>query len=161
MKRVAAVAVVVVLMGASGVLGGWLNRGVSPDELDRESRKRVSLGSGRFELSAEQAGEPLLVDKFAGDVVYDLTSATADTNVRIEHGFGDVTVIAPEGVAVRLFGRNDGIGQWTLSGFRPVGDYLVNDVFDDDGEYAEVLLFRGVGSVRLVAAESADAVAQD
>lgn len=154
MKRVVLITVILVLMGASGVLGGWLNRGISPDELDRQSRERVSLEADRFELTAEQAGEPLLVDKFSGDVVYDLTAATADTNIRIEHGFGDVTVIAPKGVGVRLYGRNDGIGQWTLSGFRPLGDYLVNDVYDEDGENAEVLLFRGAGSVRLVAAES-------
>lgn len=152
MKRVVALAVVLVLMGVSGVVGGWLNRGMSPDELDRASRKRVSLGSERFQLSAEEAGEPLLVDKFSGDVVYNLTAATEDTNVRIEHGFGDVTVIAPEGVGVRLYGRNDGIGQWTLSGFRPLGAYLVNDVFDEDGDNAEVLLFRGAGSVRLMTA---------
>jgi len=153
MKRVAVVATVLVLMGVSGVVGGWLNRGVSPDELDRASRKHVSIDAERFELAAEQAEEPLLLENFSGDVVYDLRAATQDTNVRIEHGFGDVTVIAPKEVGVRLYGRDDGIGQWRLSGFRPLGKYLVNDVFDGAGKNAEVLLFRGVGSVRLITEE--------
>lgn len=151
MKRFVLIVAVLVLMGVSGVLGGWLNRGMSPDEVDRESRERLSLGrADHFELAPEQASEPLLVEKFAGDVVYDLTAATSETNVRIEHGFGDVTVIAPEGVGVRLYGRNDGIGQWTLSGFRPFGEYLVSDRFVEGDGNAEILLFRGTGSVRLL-----------
>jgi len=155
MKRMATIGLVLVLMGVSGVVGGWLNRGMSPDELDRAGRTRVTVGSAeRFELLPTQAGEPLLVEDFFGDVIYDLTAATGATNVRIEHGFGDVTVIAPVGVGVRLYGRNDGVGDWELSGFRPEGAYLVNDMFDGDGENAEVLLFRGVGSVKVIAAES-------
>ena len=150
MKRLVLIVCVVVLMGTSGVLAGWLNRDMSPDELDRESRERISLGRAeRFELSPEQASEPLLVMKLAGDSVYDLRAATSETNVRIEHGFGDVTVIAPEGIGVRLYGRNDGIGQWTLSGFRPLGEYLVSDRYVEGEGNAEILLFRGTGSVRL------------
>lgn len=153
MRRVGLVVLVLVLMGVSGVLGGWLNRGTSDDELDRTNRTRTSVGSApHFELTPKQVGQALLVENFAGDVVYDLTAATPDTNVRIEHGFGDVTVIAPEDVGVRLYGRNDGLGKWSLSGFRQVGAYLVNDAFEEGGDNAEVLLLRGTGSVRVLTA---------
>lgn len=155
MKRAGVVVAVLVLLAVTGVLGGWRNRGTSPDEVDRASRHRVPLGSAqRFELAEDHADDPLLVEKFAGDVVYDLRAATPETNVRIEHLFGDVTVIAPKGVSVRLMGRYDGLGQWTLSGFRPLGEHLVNDVYQARGDSAEVRLYRGWGSVRLIAADS-------
>lgn len=141
---------VAVLVGASGVLGGYLNRGASPDQLDRARRTRIDLGWKHRLVLDEPTSKPLLLEKFAGDAVYDLRAARGGANIRIEHGFGDVTLILPAGAGVRVFGRHDGVGRWDTPGFRIEGDYLVNGSYGEADRSLDILLFRGVGNVSVM-----------
>lgn len=153
-RRALLVLAVLALVGVSGVIGGYLNYRPSPDEVDRAQRARIDVGWSHRYVHEGSSGKPVLLEKFFGDAVYDLRAVSEDADIRIEHGFGDVTIIAPVGVGVRIFGRHDGIGEWETPGYRVDGEYLVNDSYGESDVTIDMLLFRGLGRVHVIEAEA-------
>jgi len=66
-------------------------------------------------------------------------------------GVGKVVLRLPEGVGVRITGREDGVGSFAADGFIAQGDSWVNEAYSAaSGPKIELDLTRGVGDVTLV-----------
>jgi len=83
-----------------------------------------------------------------GKTTIDLSGPrTSDITGRIEGGVGDLELILPKGVGVRLTGGDDGIGKRETPGFSRAGDALVNAEWDSAGPMIDLRLTQGVGEV--------------
>jgi hypothetical protein len=86
-----------------------------------------------------------------GRATLDLTGPrTHDLNGRIECGMGDMHLIVPEGVGVRLTGINEGLGNVKAPDFRQSGDALVNSAWEHDGPKIDLDVTHGLGDLDVV-----------
>lgn len=77
-------------------------------------------------------------------------AATGVLACRIEAGLGQVVIRVPDGVAVRITGGKDGIGDFAAPGFTAMGDAWTNKPYDDGSpRRIEIDLRRGVGEFRI------------
>jgi hypothetical protein len=89
-----------------------------------------------------------------GDMTLDLSEPrTHDVHGRIESGVGDLRIIVPSGVGVRLVGGTDGVGNLTAAGFTKSDGGLVNSAWSKAGPKIDLTLTRGVGDITVTSAQ--------
>lgn len=109
----------------------------------------VRLGAGTGDLSLGGSGvRQLSVEMGAGDCTVDLSGEwLADMNAEIEAGVGELTLIVPEGVGVRVDASEEGIGETRIDGLRRSGGYYVNDAYGNSAVTLDIRVRKGVGEV--------------
>jgi hypothetical protein len=120
-----------------------------PTELD------LTLGVGKndVDLSRIDVRELRMVTG-VGDTKLDMTGPrTNDVHARIEAGVGNLRIRLPRGVAVRVSGREEGLGDFSADGFVSQGGDWVNSAYAAAGPRIEIDLVRGVGNVTLELAD--------
>jgi hypothetical protein len=87
-----------------------------------------------------------------GDTTIDLSGPrTSSVTGRIEAGVGKLTVRLPEGVGVRIGGRQDGIGNFSADGFIARGNGWENAAYaTGTGPKIDLEMTRGIGDVTLL-----------
>lgn len=121
---------------------------------DSETLEDVRLDAGagdiKIDLSDGSVLRTLDVDAGAGTIEINLSGDAwlEDMNAQITAGAGDITVIVPEDIGVRV-SVDTGIGDLHADGFRRNGGGWVNDSFGDSDVLFEIHVEQGVGSVRL------------
>jgi hypothetical protein len=111
----------------------------------------VQMGAGSSQLELADLDVRLLTMRLgAGESTVDLTGPrTHDVTGEIQAGVGQVTIILPTGVGVKVTGRKDGIGTFSADGFKVQGDSYVNDAYGTSPTTIELNVTRGVGEVKL------------
>ncbi len=111
----------------------------------------VEMGAGSSRLDLSELDVRLLTMRLgAGETTVDLTGPrTKDVEGDIQAGVGQLTIILPEDVGVKVTGRNEGIGSFEAEGFKVQGDAYVNDVYGTTPATIELNVMRGVGEVKL------------
>jgi hypothetical protein len=86
----------------------------------------------------------------AGESTVDLTGPrTEDLNGEIQAGVGQLSIVLPKDVGVKVTGRTGGIGTFEAEGFKVQGDSYVNDAYGTTPATIELKVMRGVGEVKL------------
>lgn len=111
---------------------------------------RVGMGAGesRLDLRGTQV-RSLTLALGAGESSVDLSGEwDHDVEADITAGVGELTMRVPADVGVRIWGGNEGIGDYRVDDeFRRDGDYYVNDAWDDAEVRMDIKIQRGVGEV--------------
>lgn len=111
---------------------------------------RVGMGAGesRLDLRGTQV-RSLTLALGAGESSVDLSGEwDHDVEADITAGVGELSLRVPADVGVRIWGRNEGIGEYRVDGeFRRDGDYYVNDAWDDAEVRMDIKIQRGVGEI--------------
>ncbi len=115
----------------------------------------VEMGVGEAKLDlGNSMVRTLQVALGAGDATIDLSGDWAeDMDADIMAGVGELTLIVPEDVGVRVWGQNEGVGDYTVEGLERDGDYYVNDAYGDSDVTLDIRLQRGVGDVEVRTAD--------
>jgi hypothetical protein len=112
---------------------------------------KAGAGDIGLDLSGSRYLTDLVVETGAGALVVDLSGDVwmDDLDARITAGAGDITVIVPDGIGVRV--RVDkGLGDIEAGGFVSEGsDVYVNQVYGDSDVVIDVLVEAGVGQITL------------
>ena len=88
-----------------------------------------------------------------GKATVDLSGPrTHDLSGRVEAGVGEVDIIVPSSVGVRLVGGTEGIGELRAPGFTHVDGGMVNAAWNQPGPKIELALTRGVGDIKVTSA---------
>jgi hypothetical protein len=111
----------------------------------------VQMGAGSSRLDLSELDVRLLTMRLgAGETTVDLTGPrTEDVKGDIQAGVGQLTIILPKDVGVKVTGRNEGIGSFEAEGFKVQGDAYVNDAYGTTPATIELNVMRGVGEVKL------------
>lgn len=89
-----------------------------------------------------------------GKATIDLTGPRDnDVAGRINCGVGDLTLIVPKDVGVRITGGGGGIGTFEAPGFSRTDEALVNPAWNEDGTTIDLKLTQGVGKVTVKSVE--------
>lgn len=115
----------------------------------------VEMGAGESRIDLRDTLlRSLNVDLGAGESTIDLSGAwTDDVAVDISAGVGALELRVPDGIGVRIWGGNEGIGEYTVDrSFRRDGEYYVNDAWGDSTTKMDVRIQRGVGEVKVTVA---------
>jgi hypothetical protein len=109
----------------------------------------VKLGAGESDIDLSGLDvRTLNVLTGAGETNVDLSGPrTSDVNARIEAGVGELTVLVPSDVGVRVRTSSEGIGDSTFEGLHKDGSDYVNDVYATSSVKIEITLHRGIGEV--------------
>lgn len=133
--------------GFGGHRNTWsirLNDGVPLDLEVETGAGRTTLELGRLDLRS------LDVRTGAGETTLDLSGADHDARVRVQTGAGELDLLVPDDVGVRVNVRSVGVGDIRADGFRREGDAFVNDAWDDAEARLEIDLDHGVGDVEVL-----------
>ena len=111
----------------------------------------VQMGAGSSNLDlAEIDVRDLTMRLGAGETKLDLTGPRAeDVKGDVQAGVGQLTIILPKDVGVKVTGRKTGVGTFEADGFKVQGDAYVNDVYGTTPASIELNVMRGVGEVKL------------
>jgi hypothetical protein len=111
----------------------------------------VQMGAGSSRLDLADLDVRLLTMRLgAGESTVDLTGPrTHNVTGEIQAGVGQVTIILPTDVGVKVTGRKEGIGTFSADGFKVQGDSYVNDAYGKTPTSIELNVARGVGEVKL------------
>lgn len=111
----------------------------------------VSLGAGSADLDLRGLDlEEFVIQMGAGEVVLDLSGdRPRDLSGSVQAGVGELTIILPRGVGVRVNGGEGGIGTWEAVGFKADGGAWVNDAYTTSDVTIEIDVQRGLGDVVL------------
>jgi len=111
----------------------------------------VIMGAGASEL--DLAGldiRRLTVNLGAGESLIDLTGPrTGDIVADITAGVGELRIVVPKDVGVRVSGGSDGIGSLVAGGFSDENGDLVNDAYGTSDATIEIRIQRGIGEVTI------------
>lgn len=109
----------------------------------------VKLGAGESDIDLSGIDvRTLNVLTGAGQTTVDLSGPrTADVDARIEASVGELTVLVPSDVGVRVRTSSEGIGDSTYEGLDRDGSDYVNDAYATSSVKIEVMLHRGIGEV--------------
>jgi N-terminal domain of toast_rack, DUF2154 len=114
-----------------------------------ELHVQMGAGSSRLNLS-ELDVRSLTMRLGAGESTVDLTGSRAeDLTGDIQAGVGQLTIVLPSDVGVKVTGRKEGIGTFEADGFKVQGDSYVNDAYGTSATNIELNVMRGVGEVKL------------
>lgn len=111
----------------------------------------VALGAGSADLDLRGLGlEEFDIQMGAGEAILDLSGERVrDLSGSVQAGVGELTIILPRGVGVRVNGRQDGMGPWEAVGFKEDGNAWVNDAYTTSDVTIEIDVQRGLGDVVL------------
>ncbi len=111
----------------------------------------VQMGAGSSELDLSELDvRDLLLRLGAGETEVDLTGPrTEDVKGDIQAGVGQLTILLPKDVGVRVTGAKNGVGDIVADGFTVQGDAYVNDAYGNTPTSIELTVMRGVGEVKL------------
>lgn len=111
----------------------------------------LSLGAGQGEIALGGSSvEQLEVDMGAGEFTIDLSGDwTADMEADIQAGVGELTLIVPEGVGVRVDSSEEGVGDTKVQGLESRNGYYVNDAYGTSPVTLEIRIRQGVGEIRI------------
>lgn len=115
----------------------------------------VEMGAGESRIDLRDTLlRSLKVALGAGESTIDLSGEWADdVDVDVTAGVGELELRVPDGIGVRIWGSDEGIGEYTVDpAFRRDGGYLVNDAWEDAATRMDVRIQRGVGEVRVTVA---------
>lgn len=125
-----------------------LARGI-PTDLTLE----LGVGDSTMRLSGVDVTK-LRVIAGVGHATIDLSGPrNHDITGRIESGMGNLRLIVPKGVGVRLMGRNTKFGELRAPGFTESNGGLVNSAWNGAGPKIDLTLTHGMGDVTVVSAE--------
>lgn len=113
------------------------------------TRLAVTLGAGEADVTVGKLDlDDLQFTLGAGETTIDLTGPrTRDLPVSIQAGIGELRLVVPSDVGVRISGRNDGLGTFDADGFMADGNSWVNDAWSESGPKIDIDLQRGIGEV--------------
>ncbi len=111
----------------------------------------VQMGAGSSDLNLSELDVRKLTLRLgAGETKVDLTGPRPNSLVGdIQAGVGQLTIVLPKDVGVKVTGRKSGIGSFEADGFKTYGDSFVNDAYGKTPTSIELTVMRGVGDVRL------------
>ncbi len=111
----------------------------------------VHLGAGRAQLDLSKvAVRELAMRLGAGETTVDLTGPReSDVTGDIQAGIGELKLVLPTDVGVKVTGAKDGVGDLSADGFTVQGDSYVNDAWGKTPTSIELRVMRGVGEVKL------------
>lgn len=111
---------------------------------------RVQMGGGLGNLDLDSlALTGLDLDMGAGSATVDLTGSwERDVNARIRGGAGELTVLLPSRMGVRV-DAGARVGRVNAEGLRRQGDAYVNDAYGGPGANLEVDVEGGIGQINL------------
>ena len=115
-----------------------------------EFRLKAGAGDIKVGLASGSALRELTVETGAGNIEIDLggNEWEEDIDVKIDTGVGDLTVIVPSDISVRV-NVDTGVGDLKANGFVVDGDTYVNTAFGMGGPRIEVDISHGFGNVIL------------
>ena len=128
--------------------------GVGESELNLDSLNlsRLSVETGAGQADIVLGNSPLrIVDIKAGvgAVALDLSNEwQEDTNISIESGVGDMTILLPTDVGV-IVDADVALGDFEANGFIVQGDNYVNEAYGDSSTTLSIELTGGIGGVTL------------
>lgn len=135
---------------APRLVGTMLNEWVVALPADVPMGLRVGMGAGesRLDLRGTQV-RSLTLSLGAGESSVDLSGDwDHDVEADITAGVGELSLRVPADVGVRIWGRNEGIGEYRVDDeFRRDGDYYVNRAWDDAEVRMDIKIQRGVGEI--------------
>ena len=129
---------------------GSLEVDASGSDALEEFRLNAGAGDMKVNLASGSVLRQLDVEAGAGNVEVDLSGDEweEDIDVRIDTGVGDLTVIVPSDISVRV-NVDTGVGDLKANGFVVDGDTYVNSAFGKGGPRIEVDISHGFGNVIL------------
>ena len=88
-----------------------------------------------------------------GKATVDLSGTrTHDVSGRVEAGVGELDIIVPSAVGVKLVGGTEGIGELKAAGFTQTDGGVVNAAWNQPGPKIVLALNRGVGEIHVTSA---------
>lgn len=137
-------------IGAPRLVGSIVNEWdvALPSDVPMGLRVGMGAGESRLDLRGTQV-RSLTLTLGAGESSVDLSGAwDHDVEADITAGVGELNLRVPADVGVRIWGRNEGIGDYRVDDeFRRDGDYYVNRAWDDAEVRMDIKIQRGVGEV--------------
>jgi hypothetical protein len=125
-----------------------LARGI-PTDLTLE----LGVGDSTMKLSGVDVTK-LRVTAGVGHTTIDLSGPRShDITGRIESGMGNLRLIVPKGIGVRLRGGNTEFGELRAPGFTKSNGGLVNSAWDGTGPKIDLMLTHGMGDMTIDSAE--------
>jgi hypothetical protein len=113
----------------------------------------LGVGDSSMNLSGVDVTK-LRVIAGVGHTTIDLSGPrNHDITGRIESGMGNLRLIVPKGVGVRLMGRNTKFGELRAPGFTESNGGLVNSAWNEAGPKIDLTLTHGMGDVTIVSAD--------
>ncbi len=116
---------------------------------------KMTMEAGAGDMALDFSGgrhlRDLRVETGAGELTIDLSgdSWEEDIEAKISAGAGDITVIVPEDIGVRIE-VSKGLGEVNVRGFRTAGsDTYENDVYGETDVSIDVTVEAGVGQITL------------
>ena len=111
----------------------------------------VQMGAGSSDLDLSEIDvRDLTMRLGAGETKLDLTGPRAeDVNGDIQAGVGQLTILLPKDVGVKVTGRKSGVGTFEADGFKVMGEAYVNDAYGTSPVTIDLNVMRGVGEVKL------------
>jgi N-terminal domain of toast_rack, DUF2154 len=76
-----------------------------------------------------------------------------DVTGTIDSGVGEIDIVVPSGVGVRLAGGAVGVGELSAPGFTGTPEGLVNSAWGSPGPKIQLALSRGVGTIKVTSAD--------
>lgn len=135
---------------APRLVGSMLNEWDVALPADVPMGLRVGMGAGesRLDLRGTQV-RSLTLTLGAGESSVDLSGQwDHDVEADITAGVGELSLRVPVDVGVRIWGRNEGIGEYRVDReFRRDGDFYVNDAWADADVRMDIKIQRGVGEI--------------
>lgn len=119
-----------------------------PADVPMELRVGMGAGESRLDLRGTQVRSVTLA-LGAGESSVDLSGEwDHDVDADITAGVGELRLRVPADVGVRIWGRNEGIGDYRVDDeFRRDGDYYVNDAWANADVRMDIRIQRGVGEI--------------
>jgi hypothetical protein len=126
------------------------------DEPNEHEMRRLTLDAGAGELRVSGIGnagpERVRIHGGAGDLRLDFSGEwRRSSDVTIVAGVGQVTLVLPAGVGVRVE-KQGGLTAIEAPDYRRLGDAFVNDAFGETEIELRVEVTAGVGSIELIEA---------
>lgn len=121
-----------------------------PSQVPLDLHVVIGAGESTLDLAGTEL-RSLRLEVGAGESTVDLSGAwDHDVEADIQAGVGALKLVVPRDVGVRIWGRDEGLGDYVVdSAFHREGEYYVNDAWDTADVRMDLKLQRGLGEVRV------------